>query len=121
MTRKELFLTQLTRRTERLKRLIEVNAPEWCLCNEAFLIFRAAMGLNPEATGKAMGEHMGRMERLYSGFCAHGEDNCENRVVEGYADVLDFSTCSQCKEKIEHEGAEMDKEFGDIDTLKHKD
>jgi len=87
----KVFRDQLKNRTDRLGRLVALDAPKFVLVQEAILVFKAAVALDPEAGGKALGEIIAAQARFASGIC--GSEDCGARLEEK---KYDAHLCNAC-------------------------
>lgn len=78
------YLARITNRTERLVRLLELEAPRTIIANECYLVFKAAIGLDPSSVGRMILGWITPVLRNDRGQCAgfSGSPECENEIEE---------------------------------------
>ena len=93
----------LAMRTKRLQRLIDLDAPEMILCQEAALIYKAACMINPQEAGAAIAKSLRSTWAYEKHLCL----NCLDERAAG-----DEHLCTKCLAEIK---AEADLEDPDDD------
>jgi hypothetical protein len=105
MDEPKLTLTQkvgkhmLEMRAKRLVRLLELNAPDQILANEAVLILRAACQISPELTGTVLAEDL-RDHYLFEKKICFGCFDVEATEAGGF--------CPKCLAELKAEDAELE-------------
>jgi hypothetical protein len=98
----------LKNRTERMLHLLELDAPDLILCEEAAMIFKAACSLSPELAGAAMAKSLRERHAREKQICL----NCFDAQI--HADMTEI--CDECNEQIRAEQEENDDGYGDVDN-----
>lgn len=78
----EDYKNLLTRRCERLARLVKMKAPPTILAMEVQLVYRAAFIVMPTEMGRALNDDFVKLQRVNLGLCESEAKNMDNELYD---------------------------------------
>lgn len=101
----EVYFDAFKQSAERLGKLIELEAPQEIIANEAALIYHKSLMAFGDQSAKKLAEIQRALGLLATGFCPECESRYDRLPLQEEADYPDL--CPDCRDKFRWQETEM--------------